>query len=120
MLAGETRDIVRLLEEKIDVAVDSMAFPAPRERYLINLSHEGLDFSMLEAQDPSMDNDLDKEEDNKMSKEDHLGVHLVMPYGNLICAANVTHCNNNRIGLRFNLDISQARLLSRYLITQKA
>ena len=78
MLASETRDVVRLLEEKLDVIATHLAFPAPTRSYDLNLSHDGLDFAAKDTQD--------------LTTGTNLGIHLALGTGNLICPAKVVHC----------------------------
>lgn len=107
MLPGETRDVVKLLEEKIDVISNQLAYNSPKERHSLNLSHNGLDFSAPHG--------------SEIDPEGYLGIHLALPCGNLICGAKVAHCSdkkdtNQRVGLHLHLDANQSRTLSRYLL----
>ena len=104
MLPGETRDVVRLLDEKIDIIGHQLAYPAPEQIVEVNLSHEGLDFTPQNAE--------------AISPEDYLGIHLALPCGHLICGAQVSHCTSQRVGIQMRLNPTQTRILSRHLMRE--
>jgi hypothetical protein len=106
-LPPEMRQVIQLLDEKIDILFESLVFPMPPQVETINLSHEGISFLLATT-----------EECDQMGVGDHIGVHLVLACGHLLCAGKIANLAGQSVGLHFDLLPTQQRMLSKYLLGQ--